>query len=271
MKISEYTLKHLSKAVCGDSGFTPYVNVQNLILYFSKYGLNADYENGFPSRWKFTEDKMRELNGKDALREVIQETVDPRRFHGLQINVDDSAMQINEIIKYDNLELRKIGEFYKLVDLNGSLILPLTSNEINHSFINEQIDKCHSKIIQEDYNGAITNARSLIEAIFIEIIERSEGKEIKNDGDVENLWKKVKKIMKLEIEKDTMPDFVVQILSGIETSIKGLAGLSNNAGDRHANKFNTRKHHAKLAVNLSMTISDFLIDSWKYQLEKVKS
>jgi Abortive infection C-terminus len=74
--------------------------------------------------------------------------------------------------------------------------------------------------------------------------------------------------MKLEIDKETLPEFVVQILSGIDTAIKGLAGLSNNAGDRHANKFNTRKHHAKLAVNLSMTIADFLIDSWNYQTIK---
>ena len=34
---------------------------------------------------------------------------------------------------------------------------------------------------------------SLIEAIFIEIIERHEKQEIKNDGDIENLWRKVKK------------------------------------------------------------------------------
>ena len=71
--------------------------------------------------------------------------------------------------------------------------------------------------------------------------------------------------MKLEIDKETLPDFVFQIVSGLETSIKGLAGLSNKAGDRHANKFKTKKHHAKLAVNLSMTIADFLIESWNYQ------
>jgi len=71
--------------------------------------------------------------------------------------------------------------------------------------------------------------------------------------------------MKLEIDNTTLPDYVIQILSGIDTAIKGLAGLSNNAADRHANKFSTKKHHAKLAVNLAMTISDFLLDSWNYQ------
>ncbi|MBK9794725.1 MAG: abortive infection family protein [Sphingobacteriales bacterium] len=76
--------------------------------------------------------------------------------------------------------------------------------------------------------------------------------------------------MKLEINKETLPEYVIQILSGIDTATKGLAGLSNNAADRHANKFNTKKHHARLAVNLAMTITDFLIDSWNYQTQVKK-
>jgi hypothetical protein len=54
--------------------------------------------------------------------------------------------------------------------------LPETIKEINHDFINQQIEKCQNKIQEEDYNGSITNARSLVEAIFIEIIERHENR-----------------------------------------------------------------------------------------------
>ena len=73
----------------------------------------------------------------------------------------------------------------------------------------------------------------MVEAIFIEIIERSEINDHKNDGDIDNYWRKVKKIMRLEPDKSAMPEYVIQILSGIETAIKGLAALSNNAADRH--------------------------------------
>jgi uncharacterized membrane protein YozB (DUF420 family) len=66
--------------------------------------------------------------------------------------------------------------------------------------------------------------------------------------------------LKLDLKKDEIPDFVFQILSGLDTTINGLAGMSNNAGDRHANKFNTKRHHAKLAVNATMTFCEFLID-----------
>lgn len=268
MNLSEFTLINLTKAVCGDASYTPYLRGQEIIHFFNKFGYNEVYAAGFPSRWKYTEDKLRELNGTDSIRQIIEETVDPRRFHNREITVEDAAKEINELLKFDKFELKKYGEFYKVMNLSGQLIEPETIKEINHNFINQQIEKCQNKIQDEDYNGAITNARSLVEAIFIEIIERHEKLEVKNDGDIENLWKKVKKIMKLEIDKETLPEFVIQILSGLDTAIKGLAGLSNNAGDRHANKFNTRKHHAKLAVNLSMTIADFLIDSWNYQAAK---
>lgn len=259
---------HLAKVFCGDEGYTPYIKGQELVMYFNKYGFNDIYEQGFPSRWKYTEEKLRQLNGTEAIRQIIEDTVDPRRYHGLSLNYDDAARKLNDVLKYDAIQLKQFGSIYKVVDTHGSLVQPETSKEINHDFVNEQIKKCQSKIDEGDFNGAITNARTLIEAIFIEIIERHEGLESKNDGDIDNLWKKVRKIMKLEVDKQTLPEYVIQILSGLDTAIRGLAGLANNAGDRHATKFKTRKHHAKLGVNLAMTIADFLLDSWNYQTNK---
>ena len=94
------------------------------------------------------------------------------------------------------------------------------------------------------------------------------GKEIKNDGKLENLYKQVKKILNLSIDPSILPPTVIQILSGLDSISSGLAGLSNNLGDRHANKFKTRKHHARLAVNATMTFVDFLLDSREYQNKK---
>ena len=111
-----------------------------------------------------------------------------------------------------------------------------------------------------DFSGAITNARSLTEAVLIYVIETVEKIEVKNDGKITNLWSRAKKSLKLDLDKAELPEYVFQILTGLDSIITGLAGLSNNAGDRHANKFNTRKHHAKVAVNSAMTLCDFVID-----------
>ena len=91
---------------------------------------------------------------------------------------------------------------------------------------------------------------------------------MKNDGNIMNLWSRVKKALKIDLSKDEVPDFIFQILSGLSSSVNGLAGLSNNASDRHANKFNTKRHHAKLAVNSTMTLCDFLIDVFNERAKK---
>jgi hypothetical protein len=136
--------------------------------------------------------------------------------------------------------------------------------EFNHSFIQEQITKAKSKLTNTDYDGAITNARSLVEA-FQEEILRKNGSEIpKHDGDLQKLYKETKKALNLEVSKD-LDDTLKQILAGLNSIISGVGGLSNKMGDRHSRSYKPAKHHAKLAVNTAFTFCEFLLDSFEYQ------
>jgi len=265
MEVSQLILNPIAKFICGDSSVTPYMSGPTLVMFFNNHGFNDVYESGFPSRWKYTEDKVIAMNGTERLQRVLEDVIDPRRFVNNPLNVENAIEHLNDLLKYDDYKFIHIGGRYKLSEI-AVAVIATSAIEINHNFITEQITKCNYKIQEADYNGAVTNARSLIEAVFIEIIERIEMMEVKNDGNLDNLWSRTKKAMKLELDKASMPDSVFQILSGIDTAVKGLAGLSNLAGDRHATKFKTRKHHAKLAVNLSLAISDFLFDSLEYQI-----
>jgi len=268
MKITERTIKFLGKTLCGDNGILPYKKGHELVDFFVEFGANDVYEEGFPSRWKYTEDKIREFNNSATLKQIIENSVDPRDLMGADIAVNEIIKSINDYLKFDGYELKKVGEFYKIHDAKGMVVEAETVQGLSHEFIKEQIEKCQNKIDQGDFNGSITNARSLAEAVMIEIIEKHTGKEIKNDGKLDNLYKQVKKILNLTIDPKVLPPTIIQILSGLDSIVGGLAGLSNNSGDRHANKSNTMKHHAKLAVNASMTLVDFLLDSMEYQKKK---
>ena len=268
MKITEKTIRYLGGALCGDKGGVPRKSGPELVDFFVEFGANDVYGAGFPSRWKYTEDKVREYNETDTLRAIIEATFDPRDYMEGVYNVELAVALTNEYLKFDGYELKKIKEFYKITDAKGILVESETVKGLNHDFINEQIQKCQDKIDKKDYNGAITNARSMVEAVMIEVIEEHEGKEIKNDGNLDNLYKRVKKILNITIDPKILPPTVIQIISGLDSITGGLAGLSNNSGDRHANKFKTEKHHARLAVNASMTLVDFLLDSREYQKTK---
>ena len=260
MKISNKITEQLGKLIAGDIGSTPYLTGPKLVQFFNEFGFDDTYGEGFPSRWSYSTDKIVESNGKPILKTILEDFVDPRRYGGNEDYIDTIVSEINPLIKYDGFALIKKGEVYKVADIKGNFIEPETVSTIGHEFVSEQIEKCQEKIALDDFNGAITNSRTLCEAVLIHIIETVEKSEIKNDGNLIGLWKRAKKALKMDLTKDEIPDFVFQILTGLDTSLNGLAGLSNNAGDRHANKFKTKRHHAKLAVNSTMTFCDFLIN-----------
>ena len=265
MKISEETIKFLGRAICGDSGLIPYKSGPQLVDFFASFGSEDIYENGFPSRWKYTENKIREYNTTDALNSIIELSIDPRVFLDSQLDLKEAIKKINEFLVFDGYELKKQGSFYKVFEISGIVVETHKVNTLNEDFIKEQIKKCNDKIEKGDYNGAITNARSLAEAVMIKIIEENQNEEIKNDGNIDNLYKKVKKILNIKFTSSETPQFVLQIISGLDSIVSGLAGLSNNFGDRHANKSIAKRHHARLAVNSSMTFVDFLLESKDFQ------
>jgi hypothetical protein len=260
VKISNKVTKQLGTLIAGDTSTAPYLSGPKLVDFYNECGFDDIYGEGFPSRWQYSTNKIVESNGTPILKRILEEFVDPRRYGGNEELVGQIVDGINQLIKYDGFALIKKGNTHKVADIQGNFIEPETVATMGHEFVREQIEKCQQKIATDDFNGAITNARTLCEAILIHIIEVIEKIEIKNDGNILNLWTKAKKALKLDLKKDEIPDFVFQILSGLDTTINGLAGISNNAGDRHANKFNTKRHHAKLAVNSAMTFCDFLID-----------
>lgn len=260
MKISNKITKPLGQLIAGDTGIAPYMSGPNLVDFYNEYDFDDKYGQGFPSRWVYSMEKIIQSNDTPKLQKILENFVDPRRFVGTDKKVEEVVEEVNKLIKFDGYYLVKNRDKYKITDIRGNFIQEENLTIIGHDFIKEQVEKCQMKILSEDYNGAITNARTLIEAIFIHIIETTEKTEVKNDGNLLNLYSKVKKALKIDLKKEEIPDTIFQVLSGLDSIINGLSGLSNNAGDRHANKFNTKRHHAKLVVNASMTTCDFLID-----------
>lgn len=265
MKISRRTIKRLGELITGNGEESPYRSGPQLVDFFVEFGVDDVYEAGFPSRWQYAESKISEFNDTPTLKKIIEAAVDQRDFVDSEFNLETAVNKLNEFLGYDGFELKKLGHSYRVIDLKGMMVEPETISETEHERVRVQIEKCQNKIENQDYDGAITNARTMVEEIMIKVIEEHEGKEIKNSGDLMKLYKEVKKILNLNPDKSLFSPTIVQILSGLNSIVNGLAGLSNDYGDRHANKNIASKHHAKLAVNAAMTLADFLIDSKNYQ------
>ena len=133
--------------------------------------------------------------------------------------------------------------------------------------ISRHIEKCRQKMNHGDFDGAITNARTLVEEVLLTIEENICGKRQEYDGDILALYKRVSKQINMYPDNKTENAFN-QILRGFISIINGLSSLSNNLADRHATVKRPSKHHAKIIVNSALILSEFLLESFQYQLNK---
>lgn len=135
--------------------------------------------------------------------------------------------------------------------------------EVGFEYIKEQIEKCEDKIMNHDYDGAITNARTLLESVCLFILEENRIS-YKSDGNITKLYKEVSKVLKMDpsLFED---DCFKQILSGIISIINGLSNLRNVISDAHGrsktNYYKPTKQQAILAVNVAKVISEYIYES----------
>ena len=176
--------------------------------------------------------------------------------------------ELNKYLSFNNISVEIIDKKC-VVSSTQSMVSTNKLQEINHDYIQENIAKCDRKIFSEDYSGAITNARSLVETILLYIDEQLNQKDRKFNGDLNSLYKKISKKLNLSIDKNKkIENSLKKIISGLFSIVSGVAELGNDLGDRHGKaikKYKTEKHHAVLVVNSAKTFTEFIFNSYEKQ------
>lgn len=274
MKISEKTISALARVITGSSEISPYRSGPELVKFFNELGSNEVYGANFGSRVPYTEHKIREVNESHNLVEVFHNALDKRNFLKTEFQIEQVVDYLNQYLEYDGYKIVNLGKDFQIRDIKSTLIdleLPFKgSKKLYHSFIEEQIHKCDKKILENDFDGAITNARSLLEAVLLEIESKLNESPPQHDGNLNKLYNRIKPLLNLEPSQKDISDTLKQILSGFVSIVSGLAGVRNNMSDSHTWIYKPQKHHAKLAVNAAKTMADFLFETFSYQLSQGK-
>lgn len=271
MNVSAYTLEFLGRAIAGDAEGFPYRSGPQLVKFFNQFGARDVYPSGggFPTRRIYAEDKLSLLNGTTAMREVITRAFDPREFERANLAPEAAAVQLNAQLKYDGYEIVLEGVAFKVRELAaGRIKLEATAqvaDKLSQLVIDENIRKCEEKLSEGDFSGAITNARSLIEAVLVGIAKDLDLAAEEYDGDLVKLYRRVQKLLNIEPDRRDIGDSLRQVLSGLTSIVTGLAAMRNKMSDAHATSYRPNRHHAKLAVYAATTLADFLFETKSYQ------
>jgi len=219
------------------------------------------------SRPNKTESLLKFYNGKKELKCIIEGAVRPEYYNRSSFAVEDAVKHLNDFLKNDGYQLIKSGNRYILI---MSLGVPLVDEGntspaiLTDEYVSELHLKCEQKLNSNDYEGAITNARTLIEAVLVDIEVQLTGKRHGYKGDLPQQFKAVTKSMRLDEERDLDQRFK-DVVRGLGQVVHGLAPLRNKMSDGHARERKPAPHHARLVVNASVTVSRFLVESFVFQ------
>lgn len=265
MKISMRSIQKLTELINGDlSEITPYKSGPNLVKFFNCIGFNDVYKQGFPSRSTYTQNNIIKLNNKNNAELVIKEFFNPIDYIENGALLTQMLEEFNKYLDYDGYQVTIENKKACIKSVEGVPVKIENHEKIGTDFAKEQVEKCENKIVSQDYDGAITNARSLMEDVIRDVYKMATGIALDSTGDLIKDYQKLKKELNLS-ENSEASMALKQITSGLTSIVNGLAAIRNKMSDGHSRTVKPRRHHAKLVVNSAKTFVDFLYDTLEYQ------
>ena len=88
---------------------TVYRSGPKLISFFNQFGFEDTYGQGFPSRWKFTDDRLALLNGTPQLDRCVKNLLSPAKFVGKLNELDEHISSFNGYLTFDKWKVIRKG------------------------------------------------------------------------------------------------------------------------------------------------------------------
>ena len=268
MRLSPPTIKALAEVIME----CPYRSGPDLIEFFARYGERDLYGPGFGSRYNYAHEKLNQFNGQPEMRSIVSSAFDFFDAEGL--DPEARASVFNKRLMRDGYALTidfepgfMIGDryvagppFFKILERGNPIPEPEGLTSLRHDAVAEQVNKARNRIIAGDFAGAIASTYTLIEELLKLVLSDAGVAFQPQQGDIRELYRLLRTEIGLDPSEKTMDPVLKPILDGLQKIVGGLYDMSNRASDRHARVYNPSKRHAKLAVNASFSLCEFILD-----------
>lgn len=132
MHLSAKTLEKLREIINGD-GTSDYRSGPKLVDFFNDLGFHDQYGQGFPSRWFYTDERLKLINGNPELEKCIKKTFAVVEFIGRIDQLDDMITDFNQYLAFDKWKLIRDNDIIKFKKLDRVIVE-------SHKVINESED-----------------------------------------------------------------------------------------------------------------------------------
>lgn len=255
----------------------PYLSGPNICDLSNRFGFPAQYNygSGMKSRWIYFEELLKHCvkndNMSNLLAVIFSKEQFSKKFKVCNVEVIKKAYSkiVNEIISHINgilylgsNELVCIGNNYYIKRISEQIrIDAIEIKTVDTHYIADISERAKKDIDEGNYDSAITKSRTLLEEVFCYVIEKKN--EVPSEkGDIKRLYKQVKTLYNMH-HKDEVDKRIRMLLSGLENVVTAIMEMRNKYSDAHGvgnKRIGIDNHHARLIVNSSMTMAEFILE-----------
>ncbi|MDW8852581.1 hypothetical protein SD960_20940 [Flavobacterium sp. MMLR14_040] len=122
---------------------TEYRTGPKLVTFFNNLGFNDSYSEGFPSRWKFTDEKLSKINGTPELDKCIIQLFAPVNFIGNFTHLDKMIDDFNKFLVFDSWKVIRDGATISFGKADKIIFEETNSkaNSIEDDFLKKEFDE----------------------------------------------------------------------------------------------------------------------------------
>lgn len=257
----------------------PYLTAPNLCDLSIKFGLPQQYkfEKGALnlSRWQYMTDLIKFCIAKNNISNLLSYLFSLDNFLRKSSFLDKNEIEniyekivniiidkINGILILGNNRLRKQGNIFYIEDTNSIVNIPISNIKIlDNQYISNLYDKAMIDINNRNFDSVITKTRTVLEEVFIEVIEKRNGK-LDHKGNINKLFNEVKSLYNMH-ENQEQDKRINTLLSGLNKIVNAISDMRNNSSDAHglgSSRININRHHALLFLNSSIVLAEFILE-----------
>lgn len=254
----------------------PYLSGPDLCGISTLFGLPVTYtrEGINLSRWRYLDNLMEHCIKENRFSDLLSYLFRKEQFlkmlsgHGVdEINsaythITETIIQkINGILLFGGNELAVVGKQFIVRPIGSTVTVEVPKiTAIDREYIKSISGRALDDVEQKNYDSAITKSRTLLEETFCYVIELKNNIPADN-GDISKLYKQVRTLYNMHTDTNT-DRRINMLLSGLNSIVSAIAEMRNKDSDAHgvgANRISIDEHHARLFVNSSMTMADFIL------------
>ena len=260
----------------------PYLSGPDLCELSNLFGLSATYslQGRTLSRWQYLDNLLEHCIKAKKCSSLLEHMFSSKQFPKIlnehsadeidkahKVIVSTILKKINGLLSFDGKELvndSNSNSFIIHSKENEVEICAPTIKTIDREYINSISSRAMRDIEQNNFDSAITKSRTLLEEAFCYVIEKKNEKPSKS-GDIGKLYKQVKELYNMHTDHNT-DKRINTLLSGLNNIVSAVAEMRNKDSDAHgvgANRILIKSYHARLFVNVSTAMADFILSVQK--------